>query len=255
MTKAVLFPDPEGRAGGIYRTGDLGHLLPDGRLIHRGRKDSQVKVRGFRIEPVEIEMALLRSDLVKQAIIRTQRNDSGEQRLVAYIISAVERTLTVSELRYFLEKELPDYMIPFSFVVIKAFPLTPSGKIDRQSLPDPGIDRPLLDAPFIEPRTSSEEEVATIWSDVLGLKRVGIHDPFLELGGDSLRATQVISRVLHKFQVDVPMHTLLETATVAAMAEIIVNHMADEVGDEETGLLLTEIEGLSDEEAQQRLIK
>ena len=132
-----------------------------------------------------------------------------------------------TSLRNDLVRKLPDYMIPTSFVFLERLPMTAAGKLDRRRLPAPGNERPKLDIPYVPPQTPIEKEVAKIWSEILGLNEVGIHDPFLELGGDSLRATQVISRVLDRYQVRLLLVTLFDTPTIAEMADVILKHKAN----------------------------
>jgi acyl carrier protein len=154
------------------------------------------------------------------------KNEFDEPRLAAYIVPAGEHLPTVSALRQELEKSLPGYMVPSAFVMLDELPLTPTGKVDRKVLPDPGDERPELDAPFLAPRTAIEEKVSNIWAEVLGLDQIGINDPFLELGGNSLRATLVINRVRDKFHVEIPITILFEAPTVAEMSAIIARHLA-----------------------------
>jgi acyl carrier protein len=214
--------DSDGGPERIYRTGDMGVMRPDGCLEHRGRKDFQVKVRGNRIEVSEIETALLVLDTIKEAVVVGREDRTREKCLVAYIVPTDKPTPTVSALRRALLEKLPDYMIPSNYMFLDALPLTPNGKLDRKALPELGTSRPDLDTAFVMSRTPVEEELAEIWAEVLSLDHVGIHDNFLELGGHSLAATQVISRVLERFDLDLPLRILFEAPTVADMAEIIV---------------------------------
>ena len=164
LTQAKFLPDPEGGDKRIYRTGDLGRMAPDGCLFHLGRKDFQVKVRGYRVEVNEIEMALLEHAAIKEAAVVGREIQSGDRRLVAYFVPTREPAATVTELRNFLKDRLPDYMIPSAFVMLPALPLTPNGKVDRLALPAPQDTRPELDTPFAAPRTPIEEELAGIWA-------------------------------------------------------------------------------------------
>jgi amino acid adenylation domain-containing protein len=227
LTQKAYFANPDGGEGRIYRTGDLGRMSPDGFLEHLGRKDFQVKIRGYRIEVSEIEMALLDLDVIEKAVVRALKDESGEQRLVAYFVAASGLSPTVSTLRRELVKTLPDYMIPSSFVALKSLPLTATGKVNRRALPEPGSDRPCLDNPFVPPRTPLEEKLAKMWAEILGIEQVGMNDDFLELGGDSLRVTQVISRVLHQLDLDVPYRVLFDAPTVADMAAVLAQHMGE----------------------------
>lgn len=247
-TQAVFTIDPEDPSKRIFRTGDMGRMLPDGNLICLGRKDFQVMIKGVRIEVSEIEMALLELEQIKEAVVWPWRDQSGEQILVAYMVPEYQPLPTVSTLRRELEKKLPAQMIPSAFVWMDKLPLTPTLKVNRRALPPPENQRPALDAPFVSPRTTIEEEVAHIWSQVLNLDEVGVQDPFLEIGGDSLRATQLISRVFDRFQVDVPIHTLMQAPTIADMAEAILMHKTHQIGTEEMGRLLDEVEKSSEKE-------
>jgi len=253
LTELAFLPDPEGGSERIYRTGDLGRMLPDGLLQHLGRKDFQVKVRGYRVEISEIELILLDFPAVKEAVVVAREDRPGDQRLVAYLVQNQQSVPTVSGLRRFLNEKLPEYMIPSAFVLLDALPLTPNGKVNRLALPPPGNARPEMDNPFVAPGTPIEVELAKMWAEVLSLDEVGIHDNFFDLGGHSLLATQVISRVINTFKVELPIKSLFESPTVADMAVVITENMAKKVGDEELALMLAELESLSDEEARKRL--
>ncbi|MEG4044872.1 amino acid adenylation domain-containing protein [Microcoleus sp. Pol17_C1] len=216
-----LTQEPETR---LYKTGDLARYLPDGNIEFIGRVDRQVKLRGFRIELGEIEAGLSHHPSVREAAVLLQENEPGNQRLVAYIVShsklSVQDSQLIESLRSFLKEKLPEYMIPSAFVVLKALPLTPNGKIDRQALPAPSVAANFTDT-FVGPRTPGEEILAGIWSQLLNLKKVGIHDNFFELGGHSLLITQLLAKVRESFQVELPLRVLFEAPTVAGLAEKI----------------------------------
>ena len=231
LTDAVFVTDPAGGEERSYRTGDLGRLLPNGCLLHLGRKDFFVKVRGYRVDIDEIETALLECPGVKEAVVGARDNNSGDERLVAYWVPSVEPGPNVSELRAYLRTRLPEYMIPWAFVRLDAFPLTATGKIDRKALPNPDTSRPQLATGYAAPRDPIEEELARIWAEVLSLERVGIHDDFFELGGHSLAATRVISRVITAFRSQLPIQALFDSPTVAAMSIVISN--SNRTADEE----------------------
>jgi amino acid adenylation domain-containing protein len=215
----------------IYKTGDLGRWLPDGNIEFLGRIDHQVKIRGFRIELGEIEALLSQHPTVQDTLVVVREDSHEDKFLVAYIVPSAQcRILTqdsalsselVSQLRNFLKEKLPQYMVPSAFVLLEALPLTPSGKVDRQALPAPDTFRSGLEEGFVPPRTLAEELLATIWADVLGQEKIGIHDNFFELGGHSLLATQVISRSREAFQVDLPLRSLFEEPTVAGLVKRI----------------------------------
>jgi amino acid adenylation domain-containing protein len=249
LTQAAFLPHPNGSDERIYRTGDLGLRQVDGCLIPVGRKDFQVKVRGYRIEIAEIEAALLGLSAIKEAVVVPQEDRHGDQRLLAYLVLNKQFAPSVTRLRRVLAEVLPDYMIPSAFVFLDALPLTPNGKLDRKALPDPGKSRPELDVPFEAPRTSVEEELAQIWREVLSLEQLGVHDNFLALGGHSLAATRVISQVIKKFQLELPLQSLFQSPTVAEMAAVITEHQGRKIGEEELDRVLTELESLSEAEA------
>src|SRR5579871_518387 len=219
LTAEKFVPDPF-QAGGarLYRTGDLCRYLPDGNIEFLGRLDHQVKVRGFRIELGEIESVLRECPGVRDAIVLAREDVPGAKRLAAYLMGS-PGTLSAGALREHLKGKLPEYMLPSAFVFLEAFPLSPSGKVDRKALPAPEAE--LQEGTFVAPRAPIEEGVAAIWCEVLHRDQVGVHDSFFELGGHSLLATQVIARVRETFQVEVPLRTLFEMPTVAALADHI----------------------------------
>ena len=249
LTRARFLPDPGGGTERVYLTGDLARREPDGCLFHRGRKDDQVKVRGYRVETAEVEAALLKVGGVKKAFVTARELASGNRALVAYMMTEPRSAPTATELRRTLAETLPEHMIPSLFVVRDQLPLTPTGKIDRASLPVPGRDRPNLNTAYVAPTTPMEAALSYIWSEVLSLDQVGIHDSFFDLGGHSLMAAQVVSRVVRKFQLEVPCQALFQTFTVAEMATVIRAHQGKRLGEKEIKRVLNEIEALSDEEA------
>jgi amino acid adenylation domain-containing protein len=253
LTRAVFLSPPESGEGRIYRTGDLGLMLADGCLIHMGRKDFQVKIRGHRVEVAEIEAKLLSSGKVKEAIVILREDRPGDQRLVAYFVPAERPIPTVTTLRRALAEKLPDYMIPSAFVSLDALPLLPNGKIDRRQLPTPDRTRADLATPFLPPQTRVEEALTDIWAEVLVLDRVGIHDNFLELGGNSLLATQIISRVISILQVEIPLRSLFESPTVADMAMVVTQNQIKKAEQKDIERMLEELERLSDNAAKQSL--
>jgi amino acid adenylation domain-containing protein len=191
--------------------------LPNGDVELLGRIDHQVKVRGFRIELGEIETVLARHPAVQQTVVVAREDAPGDKRLVAYVVPVPDQTPAASDLRQFMREKLPDYMLPSNFVTLETLPLTPNKKIDRRALPAPDDTRPDLEQTFVAPRTPVEELVTGIWSQVLGLKQIGVHDNFFELGGHSLLATQVISRLRQAFEVELPLRSLFEAPTVAGL--------------------------------------
>lgn len=327
LTEERFIPNPFSPQSGerLYKTGDLAQYLPDGNIEYFGRIDQQVKLRGFRIEPGEIEAVLEQHPLVREAVVIAREDVPGDKRLVAYVVSSlvpdripyqsncfvefdgnamklhtqdisengvclvgvpptfsegkevclrlrlpieckerwlkgivawcegqqagiqfqlvpseqelvqqsvkylletqgllnmVQRTITVN-LRDYLKQKLPQYMIPGVFIVLKALPLTPSGKVDRQALPAAEGHRSALREDFVPPRTQVEERLSEIWSQVLGIEPVGIHDNFFDLGGNSLQAIRLISRVRESFQAELPIVSLFDAPTVAKFAEFV----------------------------------
>jgi amino acid adenylation domain-containing protein len=255
LSHARFLPDPSGGNKKLYLTGDLGRVAPDGCVFHLGRKDFQVKVRGYRVELGEIELALRENTAVKETAVVGREMQSGDRQLVAYIVSNTQPATTVTDLRNFLRARFPDYMIPSAFVMLTSLPLTPNGKVDHSALPDPGHNRPELDTPLVSPSNPIEEELARIWAEVLSLEKVGINDIFFDLGGDSLTATRVVSRVIEQFQLAIPLQSLFESATIADMAAVITEHRVKTLDENELMTILDELEALSDEEVQCRMNK
>jgi amino acid adenylation domain-containing protein len=229
-------------AARMYRTGDLGRWLPDGRIECLGRADFQVKIRGHRIEPGEIEAKLSQHPQISEVAVAPVEDAATGLSLVAFIILKKGASIDAGELRQFLKRSLPEYMIPSAFMCVDSFPLTPNGKIDRKTLPlrytavQAGSDqKPARDG--IAPRTPTEERLSAIWQDVLKLPLVMVDQDFFTLGGHSILALQVMARVRETFGCDVPLRRLFDSPTIAELAKVI----------EET--LLEEIVNLSDEEA------
>ena len=234
----------------VYRTGDLARFLPDGNIEFMGRLDHQVKIRGFRVEPAEIQAALERHPAVKQTVI-IPYGDSGEKRLAAYLV--LKANVAADELRNFLLGALPEYMVPTALVVLDSIPLTPNGKIEMRALPSPDKAQAKPGREFLAPRNAEEEKLVAIWMEVLKLGEVSVNDNFFDLGGHSLLATQIISRVRNTFRIQMPLHSFLETPTIAGLAEKIPQCPAAESEEEEMARLLQELEGISDEEAERLL--
>ena len=223
MTAERFIPDPFSRDAGarLYRTGDLARYRDNGEIEFLGRKDNQVKIRGYRIEPGEVETLLTRQPGIKEAVVTVAEDDTGDKRLVAHLVAQSEVQPSPVELRSQLKQSLPDYMIPSAFNFVADLPLTPSGKIDRRSLAKNGDWKQRLQDVYVAPRTKLEESLARVWAEVLKLERVGIHDNFFESGGHSLLAAQLISRVRKAQRIELPLRTLFEGPTVAALARVI----------------------------------
>ncbi|MEH2228637.1 MAG: amino acid adenylation domain-containing protein [Nostoc sp.] len=214
----------------LYKTGDLARYLPDGNIEYIGRIDQQVKIRGFRIELGEIETALWQHPDVQEVVVIAKEFSPGDQRLVAYVVPKPESPDTnVGNLRRFLKQKLPDYAIPSRFVQLSALPLTANGKVDRKALPAP-IQTLNANEKFVAPRTPIEERVAEIWSTVLGLKNIGVHDNFLALGGHSLLAFQILCRIRDIFQVELPMRHFFEAPTISEIADSITQAQQEDIG-------------------------
>ena len=253
LTRSKFRPDPEGGDSRIYLTGDLGKRLEDGCFELLGRKDFLLKVRGFRVEAGDVEEKLLGHSGIKEAAVIGRAKDSGDTRLIAYIVPARVPGPSVNELRRFLKERLPDYMIPSAFVTLGGLPRTPAGKLDRQALPDPSNARPDLDTLFVMPQTTVEERLAQIWAEVLSLAAVGIHDNFFDLGGHSLAATRVVSRVIKQFQLELPLQSLFGSPTISEMAAVIAENQSKKLDETDLRRILSELDSLSDDEARQRL--
>jgi amino acid adenylation domain-containing protein len=250
MTAEKFVPDPFSNRSGsrLYKTGDQARYLPDGNVEFIGRNDHQVKIRGFRVELGEIEAALAHHPAVRQSVVVAREDVPGDVRLIAYIAASLEAMPTVEGVRGFLREELPDYMVPALFVMMKSLPLTANGKVDRRALPSPEQAGSEKEKVFVGPRTSVEEAIEKIWAEVLRLSKVSIHDNFFELGGHSLLVTQVISRLRKVFRVELPLRSLFESPTIAQLAERI-----EAAEREEADRTLAELENLSDEEAERLL--
>ncbi|HKV13156.1 MAG TPA: amino acid adenylation domain-containing protein, partial [Thermoanaerobaculia bacterium] len=232
LTAERFVPDPwSGTPGArLYRTGDLARHRADGTLDFIGRQDDQVKVRGFRIEPGEVEAALCRHPEVRAAVVLALEAPQGDRRLTAFLVPLREPAPEAAELRAFLLGILPDYMVPAAFVPVPSLPLTPTGKVDRRALA--AAERPPEAARpgRVPPASPRERQLAAIWREVLGVDEIGVDDDFFALGGHSLLATQVISRIRRTFGVEIPLRTLFERPTVAALSAVLPEAGAQETG-------------------------
>ncbi|HEX6909727.1 MAG TPA: amino acid adenylation domain-containing protein, partial [Longimicrobium sp.] len=239
LTAERFIPDPFGAPGArLYRTGDLARWRADGTVEYLGRLDHQVKVRGFRVELGEIEAVLASHPAVRETVVVARQDAPGDVRLVAY---AAPADAGVEALRAYLRERMPEHMVPSAFVLLDALPLSPNGKIDRRALPAP--ERGARgSAPFVGPRSEAEATLAAIWSEVLGVERVGVHDRFFDLGGTSLLAVQVASRVQQAFGVSLPLHTLFQAPTVEALSRRIARAQLEARPQDEVLALLAELE-------------
>jgi surfactin family lipopeptide synthetase C len=245
-------------------------------IEYLGRADYQVKIRGFRIELGEIESVLRQHPALREAAIVAREDTPGDKRLVAYVVPKIEDggwkiedggadafetpssildppSSMHQDLRAFLKDKLPDYMIPSTFVVLAALPLTPNGKVDRRALLASDLTHTARADVFVAPRTPLEEALAGIWAGVLGLERVGVYDNFFDLGGHSLKAAQLVTRVRETFQVNLPVRSLFEATTVASMVELVVAQEARPGQSEKIARVLKRLKGTSDEDKQRLL--
>jgi acyl-coenzyme A synthetase/AMP-(fatty) acid ligase/acyl carrier protein len=255
-------PGKRGEGEREYRSGDRVKVRGDGRIEYRGRRDGQVKVRGYRVETGEIEEVIREQAEVLDAIVMANNKAHQTDILVAYVVprprygsangqeyARNDPAISASELRSFLQQKLPEYMIPSSFVILDEFPLTTSGKIDRKALAKMDRGRTGL-AAYVAPRTPIESSLAEIWSEVLGVEEIGIHDNFFELGGHSLLATQVVSRVRDTFNVEMPASAVFDAPTIAEFSVALVEKQAGSANGEFVQDLLAEISQLSDAEVE-----
>jgi amino acid adenylation domain-containing protein len=243
ITAERFVPNPFALAPGerLYRSGDIVRRRPDGQIVFLGRNDDQIKVRGFRVELREVESAIKRHPDLLDATVAALPDSSNDRHLVAYVVAKTGARITVDDLRHFVGHSLPDYMVPSMMVVIDGMPLTPNGKIDRARLPKPDQLRPDLRAEYSPPTTQTEQALSEIWASLLGLDRVGTQDDFFDLGGNSLVATQVVSRIRHAFKIELSVRALFENPTVNELAATV-----EEV-------FLARIETLSEQEAERML--
>jgi acyl carrier protein len=218
----VYLPDPEGGDRRLFRTGDLGRLLPDGCLQHLGRCDFQVKIRGYRVETTEVEAFFTATGLIRDAAVTAWFDSHGEQNLAAWLVPMrPDEPPTVKELRDLISAVMPDYMVPASFVYMDSLPLTESGKLDRRALPDPRPAEQRPDTMYEAPRTAVEQRLNEIWSELLGREGIGIQENFFDLGGHSLLALQVVARIAASFRVLLSPSCLFDCPTLARLAEAV----------------------------------
>jgi len=223
-------PEPGTR---LYRTGDLARYLPDGNLEFVGRVDHQVKVRGYRIELEEIEAVLNQHEAVHEAIVAVRENAVGEKQLVAYVVRGALRQgalLEASELRIYLQQRVPAYMVPSTFVLLDELPRLPSGKVNREALPSPDMNFSELESAYVPPRSELERWLTELWQEVLGVKeKIGVHDSFFELGGDSIKGASLINRLEKELGEYLYIVSLFEAPTIAQFASYLARHYPDSV--------------------------
>ncbi|WP_165423843.1 non-ribosomal peptide synthetase [Ktedonosporobacter rubrisoli] len=220
LTAERFIPNPFSSVPGsrLYRTGDIARLLPSGELAYVGRIDSQVKIRGNRVEPEEIEAQIQSYTDIRACAVQARMNQRGELQLVAFIVAYKTAILSIAELRRYLQQRLPAYMLPAAFVQLDDLPLTPNGKVDRHALLRLEVNQLQWQDTYVAPQLPEQERLAAIWGEVLQIERIGIHDNFFALGGHSLLAIRVISRVRETFHLDLPLQTLFEAPTIEAFA-------------------------------------
>nr|WP_255457727.1 amino acid adenylation domain-containing protein [Rhodanobacter sp. K2T2] len=220
LTAERFIADPLDAAGRLYRTGDRGRYLPDGRIQYLGRHDDQVKVRGFRIELGEIEARLSEHGAVHEATVLAQADAQGDTRLIAYVIPASAQTVSAASLRDHLAARLPEYMVPSAFVSVERWPLTRNGKLDRRALPAPD-ERAFANRDYEPPRGAVETAIASLWSELLGVERIGRNDHFFELGGHSLSVVQLMVKVRKRFAIELAMRDMFANPTLRAFAILV----------------------------------
>lgn len=252
LTAEKFMPDPLKPKSGLrfYRSGDRARFLPGGIIEFLGREDNQVKVRGFRVELGEVEAVLSRHPAIEQAVVVFKQFAGGDQRLVAFAIAP--KKPAANELREFMLRYVPDYMVPLSFVYVDGFPLNANGKADRQVLAERIRAAAPVTAGF-QGMDAVQEKIAEVWCTVLQRTEVGLNDNFFELGGHSLLATQIIARLRSAFDVPVALRAIFEAPTVAGLAEVVKQHSAEAAEHEDIARILSEVEGLSEEEARSLL--
>ncbi|HBK22674.1 MAG TPA: non-ribosomal peptide synthetase [Planktothrix sp. UBA10369] len=216
LTVEKFIQSPFNSSERLYKTGDLGEYLTDGNLEYLGRIDHQVKINGFRIELGEIETVILQHYQVSQTIVIDREDTLGNKSLVAYIVPHSTEEKLTANLQQFLKNQLPGYMIPGAFVILEKLPLSPNGKVDRHALPLPN-----LETAFTAPRNEQEAILAEIWRKVFGLEKIGVDDNFFQLGGHSLIATQILSRIRDILQVEISFEKLFEHPTINSLSEVI----------------------------------
>ena len=212
----------------MYRTGDLVRWHDDGELEFVGRADDQVKIRGFRVEPGEIEAVLRGHPDIAEAVVTAPEDESGIKRLAAYLVTIPGHSPQVEDVRSMIAHALPEHMMPASFMVLESLPLSPNGKLDRKALPEPVASEP-SGSRHVPPVTETEQVLADIWAEVLGVRLIGVNDSFFDLGGDSVRSLGVAASARAAFGVELTPRDVMTSATVSALAELIEEKILDEL--------------------------
>jgi acyl-coenzyme A synthetase/AMP-(fatty) acid ligase/acyl carrier protein len=252
LTASKYSSDPNNAEERIYYTGDVGRVLPDGCLVYLGRKDDQVKIRGGKVNTSEVQAHLSSHPDIKHAVVIPFEKRSGEKILIAYLVPRHKSSPAAHALIAFLQQRVASYMIPSNFMFMGSLPLI-NGKLDRRALPKPDGQRPELNTPYVAPVQEFEVKIAKIWEEVLEVGPVGLHDNFFDLGGHSLAATRVVSQVMQRFQLEIPLQALFQSPTVAEMASVILEHQYKKLGKNELENIMNELESMSDEEADRRV--
>jgi acyl-coenzyme A synthetase/AMP-(fatty) acid ligase/acyl carrier protein len=203
----------------LYKTGDLARYREDGILEYLGRVDNQVKVRGYRIELGEIEATLASDPRVKSCAVLVREDEPGNKQLVGYVVPREGQAPTTEDLQEFVKQKLPEYMAPSQFVFLDSIPLTTNGKVDRKALPAPTYGNVSEGKDFAAPQTETQKAIADIWSKLMKLERIGIHDDFFNFGGHSLMAMKMVSQIEERFGVSLPLADFLEEPTIAGLAK------------------------------------
>jgi amino acid adenylation domain-containing protein len=259
LTAEKFVPHPFSAEPGarLYRTGDLARYLRDGQVEFLGRLDRQVKVRGYRVEPNEIENLLRQRQEVRDAVVVARQDRLGNACLVTYVVPEPGSVESINDWQTALREKLPEYMIPSAFVILRELPLTPNGKVDKRALPAPDWLRSEKRADFVAPSTPVEKKLAEIWSELLGIQKTGtgerivvsIHDHFFDLGGHSLLAVRMFSKIREAFGVELPLKLIFTSApTISGLAGAIDRHLVEMADAEEFASVLRELDGLSDGE-------
>jgi len=242
--------EPDAR---LYKTGDLARYWPDGNIEYLGRIDNQVKIRGYRIELGEIEETLRQHPAVQDAAAIARDDGSGNKGLVAYVVLDPDKLPSISNLRGYLQEKLPEYMVPSAFVTLESLPLTPNGKLDRHALPQK-CDRVSEETAFTEPQTPTEKELAQIWMAVLELEKVGTNESFFDIGGHSLMAMQLVSRVRMRFGVELPLYDFYAAPTIQNLAELVEEEILANADSNQIDELLDSLEKFDGEESQSVIV-
>ena len=252
LTNEKFIANPFQPGQRLYKTGDLARYLPDGTIEFLGRVDDQVKIRGFRIELAEISLVLAKHPAVRECVVLVQGDEPGNPHLVAYFIPHSHQNPATKDLKDFLQSQLPEYMVPAAFVLLKAFPLMPNGKLDRHALL--ALETAGLNLKeYVAPQNAVEEVLASIWANLLKVERVGIWDNFFDLGGHSLLTTQLISRVRQTFRVEISLRDLFAEPTIAHLSKILIANEAKPGQTEKIALAVKKIKTMSAEDKENLL--